>query len=82
MKPAYPVPQYKLEITKPGTEAPAATDKIVRYGNTESSQAWTTIVTRRENPSAFHDASTHESQLSLLTLMFGNKNGNEVRLGK
>jgi hypothetical protein len=82
MKPAYAVPQYKLEVTKPGAETAAATDKIVRYGNTQSSQAWSTIATHQGNPTVFHDVSTHESQLSILTLTFGNKNGNELRLGK
>jgi hypothetical protein len=82
MRPVYPVTQYKLQVTKPGSEAPATTDKIVRYGNTQSSQAWSTIAAHQGNPTVYHDLSTHEPQISILTFTFGNKNGNEVRLGK
>jgi hypothetical protein len=82
MKPVYPVVQYKVEAKKTEKETPPATDKIVQYGNTQSSQAWTTIATRRENPTVYHDASTHEPQLVAFTFTFGNKNGTDARIGK
>ena len=67
LKPVYPPVEYRLQ--KPGAEI-SEKDKIARYGK-ESSQAWVTIATRRENPTVFHDCSTHEPQLVLLSL--GNK---------
>jgi hypothetical protein len=68
MKPVYPPVQYKIEAKAPKTEtAPAEKDKIAQYGNA-SSQAWTTIATRRENPTAFHDCRTHEPQLVAVSI--------------
>jgi hypothetical protein len=58
----------KGEIQKPGTK-PAPSDKIERYGDT-SSQPWPATVTRRYNPTVFHDARTHEPQLIALSLSF------------
>jgi hypothetical protein len=63
IKPVYPVVEYKLDLQKPGTEKPAA-DKIERFGQ-QSSEPWATIATRNQTPTAIHDASTHEPQLSL-----------------
>ena len=64
IQPSYPPVQYKLEISdKSGT--PAA-DTIMLVNGT-SSQAWTTIATQRQNPSVFHDVSTHEPQLCLFS---------------
>jgi hypothetical protein len=68
IKPVYPVVEYKLQTKKSGTEPK---DKIVRYGGVSSSQAWTTIVTRRDNPTVFHDCSKHEPEFCLLS--FGHK---------
>jgi len=67
IQPSYPPVEYKLETSK--GEKPAA-DTIMRI-NGSSSQAWTTIATQRQNPSVFHDVSTHEPQLCLFS--FGHK---------
>ena len=62
IQPTYPPVQYKLETgTKSGTPA---VDTIMRVHGS-SSQAWATIATQRQNPSVFHDASTHEPQFCL-----------------
>ena len=63
IQPSYPPVEYKLETSK--SKAPA-TDTIMRV-NGSSSQAWTTIATQRQNPSVFHDASTHEPQFCLFS---------------
>ena len=63
IQPSYPPVEYKLETSK--KETPAA-NTIMRL-NGSSSQAWTTIATQRQNPSVFHNASTHEPQLCLFS---------------
>ena len=63
IQPTYPPVQYKLETSKGGTPVP---DTIMRVKGS-SSQAWTTIATQRQNPSVFHDASTHEPQFCLFS---------------
>ena len=63
IQPTYPPVQYKLETSKAGTSSP---DTIMRV-NGSSSRAWTTIATQRQNPSVFHDVSTHEPQLCLFS---------------
>ena len=65
LQPAYAVVQYKLENSKKKTAKNQ--DKIVHYEGL-SSQAWTTIATRRSDDSVFHDAKVHEPKLRLFSL--------------
>jgi hypothetical protein len=81
LQPVYPPVDYRLDLQKPGTENTNA-DTIQRYDrNRISSQAWTTIATRNENPTLAHDVSIHESQLVLLSLPLGGKSAGKVKIG-
>ena len=61
IQPSHPVAEYKLE---PKSGATNRTDKITQFGK-ESSQAWPTIVSQQPNPTAVHDASTHDPRFYL-----------------
>jgi hypothetical protein len=62
--PANPILEYKLE---PKKKPVADRSTIDRYDGM-SSQAWTTIATRRTDNSAFHDCMNLEPNFDLLSL--------------
>jgi hypothetical protein len=80
LQPVYPPLDYNVALKKPGLEV-ADVNKIARYGQT-SSQPWTVIATRQENPTLAHDVSTHESKLVLLSFSFGGKSPSHLKVGK
>lgn len=65
IEPTYPTTQYKL--VNPKLTAKEDKDNSSRLG-TESSQAWTTIVSHQPNPTLVHNLSTHEPSWYLCSL--------------
>ena len=80
LQPIYPPVDYKLQLTKPGTET-TGTDKITRLGP-NSSLPWAEVAALQGNPTVFQDARKHEPKLVLLSLSFGSKPAAQLKLGQ